>query len=342
MMAGSGDGGSPAIRQAWEEEVLAGHRWGRMFEWFQVSDDRGAAEHARLKELWESAPLLDESSEKIVDQIVALEICNWRLEESILALCHAIGEKEAAPLCIGHMRSVSEERWRRVWAYYLALLDWLPAKIPSAHGTLLRMCDPERKVQDHILGMLGDGNVLKELYVQRFCLCLQFWLGGFWASESPQMTAHTAAVFAVEKEIKELDPEGRVLPEFVLKSEGNGRLQPCNHKAFRRYDLIVSSIGAGKWRAVMPRRGTDGFERADLLDEYLSPTESWIAGQTQERAARENELSERIHEYLGEPDDVKIFLASLLASLLRSQHLPARTRAENAVKELNRQTGGLL
>ena len=82
----------------------------------------------------------------------------------------------------------------------------------------------------------------------------------------------------------------------------------------------------------MGRRATDGFERADLLEEYLSPIESWIGGQ---RGERRSEVSQKIHRSLGRPDDVKIFLASLLVSLLRSQQLAARRLAESR-KEMRR------
>ncbi len=100
---------------------------------------------------------------------------------------------------------------------------------------------------------------------------------------------------------------------------------------FRRYDIIISSVGAGKWRGAMPRRGTDGFERAALLEEYLGPIERWVDGGAAEEAA--GDVAQRIRDLLAERDDVKIFLASLLASLLRAQQLFATKLAESRVKE---------
>lgn len=333
MTTFSGNGATTPVREAWEEEVLAGHRWGRLFQWFKIKDDRAAEEHARLKKLWESAQPLDESSKGVVEQILSLEICNWNLEESILALCNAIGAKERAKLRIGHWTSISKERWKKIWAYYLTLRNWLPCEGRSGHEVLLRMCDPDETIQTHVLNLLGDGNELKELYVERLCLCLEFMLGS--PRKSAQARAHGAAVLAVEEEIRKHDPEGRILNALGFDSEAYSYygLEPCHHKLFQHYDIIISSIGAGKSRAVMPRRGTGGFERATIMEKYLSPIESWIHGQGKEREGKEDKLFDKIHASLGELDNVKLFLASLLVSLLRSQQLAARKRAESRTNE---------
>jgi hypothetical protein len=92
---------------------------------------------------------------------------------------------------------------------------------------------------------------------------------------------------------------------------------------FRHYDLIISSIGARKWRAVMGRRGTDGFERAALLEQYLAPIQAWVEGQDRLHDGLGPEIARR----LGPRDDTKVFLAALLVSLLRGQQLAARSLA---------------
>jgi hypothetical protein len=315
-MAATGESEATSADDVWEREVLARHRWGR-------HGDAAGEELARLRELREAAGPLDEKCGALVEQIVALEICNWNLEESVLALCGAIGAGEPAELKVGHLASVADERWKKVWAYYLTLRNWLPSGGRSGYEALLRTRDPGGAVQEHILAMLGERDELKELYVERLCLCLEFWLGGFYPTGSAQMKALEAAVAAVEGEIRKRDAGGEILEAFALG--GDGKLQPCHHKMFRRYDIIISSVGAGKWRAVMPRRGTDGLERAALLDEYLEPIEAWVAGGAEK--APGGDLAGRIHELLGERDDVKIFLASLLASLLRAQQLYAKKLA---------------
>lgn len=110
----------PAPREAWGEEVQARHRWGQHGE-------KANAEHSRLKPLWDMIQPVDESTRQIANQIIALEICNWNLEESILALCAAIGSKEPAAMAIGHLASVTDDRWKEV-------LGLLPLPQEMAHS----------------------------------------------------------------------------------------------------------------------------------------------------------------------------------------------------------------
>lgn len=306
----------------WEREVLARHRWGR-------HGDAARGELARLRKLREAAGPLGRKGGAVMEQIVALEICNWNLENSILALCRAMGTQEPAELPIGHLASVSDERWSRVWAYYLALRNWLPSEGKGGYHVPLRACDPDGAVEGHVRSLLGERDGLKELYVERLCLNLAFWLGGYFGGGTASWEAYRAAAAALEAKIAEREPEAKGLDVFDL--EGAGGWGPCHHKAFRRYDIIISSVGAGKWRAAMPRRGTDGFERAALLEEYLAPIESWAGGAPGEEAA--GDVAGKIYESLGERDNVKIFLASLLASLLRAQQSYARELAERRTKE---------
>jgi hypothetical protein len=327
--------GEKSALEKWEEEVLAGHRWGQR-PWLAFpppSDKKGLEELSRLRQLRQAAQPLEESAQGIINQILGLEICNWNLEASILELCGAIGKKEPAKVPIGHMISISEERWRKVWAYYLVLSDWLPHDAPNGHATLLGICDPDQVIQKYIAGMLGERTPLKEFYVERFRLCLEFWLGGYPPADSARMKAHKVAVSVLDEEIKKLDPEGQIVHEAAMQGEGDGRLQPCSHKAFRRYDMIISSIGAGKWRAAMPRRGTDGLERSEVVERYLVPIEAWIDGRSKPDGSENTQIFEQINNRLGKADATKRFLASLLVSLLRSQQLAARLLAESRTKE---------
>ena len=149
---------------AWEQEVLVRHRWGQHGE-------EAYSELERLRELWKAAKPMDADCEAIIDQIIALEICNWNLEESILAICEGIGNGKAVDLAIGHLTSITDGRWREVWAYYVALRSWLAGKGPNGYSALLNILDPGKEVEDRLINMLGERNELKELYVERFCLC---------------------------------------------------------------------------------------------------------------------------------------------------------------------------
>ena len=245
-----------------------------------------------------------------------------------MSLCEAIGNKTMSKLKIGHAYSMTDERWKEIWTYYLSLKRWLPsADRFTGYEALLGICDPEGIVQKHVSNMLGEATKLKQLYVERFCLNLEYWLGGFFPDGSPQLKAYEAAVEKIEKEISNLDPEPEILKWMKLDGK-KGWIEVCHHKAFRRFDIHISSIGAGKWHGAMPLRGTDGVERAATLEKYLFPIEAWIKGLTSPAGSPDTALFERIHDLLGESDDEKLFLASLLVSLLRPQQIAARKRAE--------------
>ena len=312
--------------QAWQQEILARHRWG------QHGFDRAQAELSRMQPLWNAIQPVADSTSQIIDQIIALEICNWNLEKSILDLCAAIGTGIPVNRDVGHLASVTEERSKVIWAYYLAARDWLPCAGKGEYVHLLAACDPDSMIQRHVSGLLGQSTELKEFYVERFCLCLEMWLGGALTQGSASAIAHEAAVRRIEEEIKKRDPGSGILD--ALRNDGDGRLQPCNHKAIRRYDIILSSIGCAKWRGAMPQRGTDGLERADTLAKYLDPIQTWI-----ERPQQATSDAKATHS-LGTPDALKTFLASLLVSILRAQEIAARNRAKGRSGKPNNPTGG--
>ncbi|MBU7046191.1 MAG: hypothetical protein HXS54_07100 [Theionarchaea archaeon] len=225
-------------------------------------------------------------------------------------------------------RISKEYRWKSVWAYYITLKDWLPhGERSTGYKTLLKICDPEMKLQKHIVDMLGEPTELKQLYVQRFCANLEYLLGGFYTDGSPQLIAHKAAVERLENEISKCDSDPEML-EWMRLNGKKGWIEICHHKAFRQFDIHISSIGAGTWRQDMPLCGTDGIERALTLEKFLFPIEMWIKDSPESDDTSDQLLVEKIWELLGEKDDEKVFLASLLVSLLRSQQMAARCRAE--------------
>lgn len=310
-------------RAKWEQEILARHRWGR-------HGDRAKPEHKQLKKLYEKTIPLDSSCQAIIDQIIALEICNWRLEDSILALCVAIGAKKPAHMKIGHMASMTGERWKKVWAYYLICQNWISDEKRSSYDIMLAFCDPDKTIQEHILSLLGEETELKQLYVQRFCLYCDFMITGRFAENSGPAIIHAASVSAIEKEIKKRDPESNILSGFAFDPQYNtyAGLELCHHKLFRRLDIILSSIGSGKWRGAMPVKGTDGLERAAVLEKHLNAIETWVMSRSIIDRQVADDFVRSIHTLLAEKDDTKIFLASLLVSLLRSQQLHARELAK--------------
>jgi hypothetical protein len=78
----------------------------------------------------------------------------------------------------------------------------------------------------------------------------------------------------------------------------------------------------------MPLDGTTGLERSEIIEKHISPIENWVS----EKPKPSDKLGTKIHNLLGEKDNLKVFLASLLASLLRSQQIKALHWAEGKSK----------
>ncbi len=305
--------------QCWERELLGHHRWGDYHE----QRDR---EHERLKALWSQIQPASSAVKQIVQAVTALEICNWRLFESIRELCGCIGEGRLPSFAIGHHQSVDIQRWHRYWGYFFALRVWALEDHPCGVPSMQSICDPHGCIEHHIFELLGERTELKALYVERLARAVLFWLTGHSEPDTPPGIAHAAGVAALEELIARHDPEARVVPREWLFVDEAG-LHPCHHKLFRHLDIIISSIGAEQWRATMPERGTDGAERADDLAPWLSALAGWVEGREPGNGETESEEWELVHGALGQPDDEKLFMVALLESLLRSQQIAARERA---------------
>ena len=167
-------------------------------------------ERDHLRSLWDEIQVPGETCIKFIDQVIGPEICNWRLEEMILLLCGAIGTKSPLQSGTGHMATMTDSRWLLVSTYYLSLRLWQSPE-SSGYGVLLSSLDNNRKTQTCIFKMLGERDTLKELYIERLCLCFDVFLANRFPKDSPGMKAHSAAVAAVEKEINRFDLENEIL-----------------------------------------------------------------------------------------------------------------------------------
>lgn len=306
--------------QCWERELLAHHRWG------DAADQR-EREHERLKALWRTIAPVCGKTNRLIESIMALEICNWRLLESVQELCACIGENRLPKYVIGHHLSVDTRRWHKYWGYFFALRTWALDDHLCGVPSMQSVCDPEGCVEHHVFELLGERNELKALYVERLARAVFFWLTGHSEPDTPPGIAHAGCVAPLEDRILTLDPELRVVPrEYLFADEGN--LHPCHHKLFRHLDIIISSIGAEQWRGGMPARCTDGLERAEDLDAWLAPLAAWVDDRGPQADEADTEEWQLVYTALGERDDRKLFMAALLESLLRSQQVAARERAK--------------
>ncbi|MDY7010959.1 MAG: hypothetical protein SVV80_09450 [Planctomycetota bacterium] len=308
--------------EEWKREVMAAHRWRCLGE------DAAKNETDRLDAFRAAAGSLTPMQQAVLAQVIGPEICNWALFETISRVCSIIGRGQPDSQGTGHIATVTPERWRRIWAYYLTCRQWLAVAVRPVSGyrALLELCDPQGIIQRHIEQLLGQRDRAKELYVERFCICLEAWLDDLPGQGRPRRLALEAAARSLEEHILAVESPPRV-PFDMIRLDDHSILQPCHHKLFRRYDIILSSIGDGKWRKSMPKRGTDGASRADELEPYLDALEHWVGG---DESAADHSPASDLYPRLGQPDNFKRFAVALLASLLRAQQITARNKAEKS------------
>ncbi len=298
----------------WETELLSAHRWGRG----EVID----IDNSVIYDAWNKIPKVTDDLENLVYQIISLEICNWRLLEFIPRLENAIENMKALPYDIGHGTSLTDDRKKKVWLYWLSLKDWISRfNILQWVGSrvcfepIIKMLDPEMVTYKKIHDWLGEGNKNKEELVEILCIKILEKLSGDYMEES----FWENLVFSDSPEKQELKRMWRRNdPEFetaIMK----GGLEFCHHKFFRRLDIIISSIGVEKWRGVIPLEGDHGLTLNEEIDKALEPTITKI---NEKLDGHFNPFSD------GEYASEKLFLRLLLVSLIESQ----QERAEGIVE----------
>lgn len=295
--------------------------WKEALNWFYSNKEIKANELQKLDKLWMKAQPTTSSELYIVSQITWLSRCNWNLEPSINSLIKAIGKGERSKLRIGHNYSITEDRWKKVWAYYLTLKQWLHVQgrytgIPS----LLDYCDPEHTIRSQIVDLLGKKTKLKELYVELFSYFFEFQLmGKNHPSDSAKSIATKSAVESLNNDIKKFEYDKMILAAVQINPEtlSEGKLrwyEVCHHKFFRRCDMIISSIGENEWRGVFKERGSEREELQELFFRYSKALEWWISDYE-----GTDDFSKTICEFLGQQTSKKIFQISLLNAFLKGQ-----------------------
>jgi hypothetical protein len=295
--------------------------WKEAVNWFYLDKEIKARELQKLDELWNNAQPMTNDELYSVSQITWLSRCNWNLEPSITSLIEAIGKGKRASIRIGHNYSITEDRWKKVWAYYFTLKQWLhPQERYTGIPTLLDYCDPDNTIKAHITNLLGKKTKLKELYVELFSYFLEFQLmGKNHPGDSAKNNATKAAVESLMNEIKKFEYDEMILAAVQINPEtlSEGKLrwyEVCHHKFFRRCDIIISTIGKNEWRGTFKERGSERKELKDLLLRYSQSLEAWISNQESV-----NDFKKSIHELLGQQTSKKLFQVSLLYAFLKGQ-----------------------
>lgn len=285
------------------------------------SDDRIISmETLKLDKLWIKAlPMTDEDL-FIIYQITSLSRCNWNLESSIKSIIKAVGKGKRGDLRIGHNYSITEDRWKKAWAYYFALKNWLPIKGRyNGLSVLLDYCDPTNSVQSHVVELLGKKSKLKQIYVELLCYRLEFLLMGRHPEDLIKVHATNAAINLLISEIQKLDYDEMILAAVQINPEtfSDNKLswhEICHHKFFRRLDITLSSINGNEWRGIYKEKSSDKEDLLDLFLRYSLALEAWISNQD-----KDDKFTKNIFALLDEHTNMKMFQVSLLTSFLKGQ-----------------------
>ena len=294
--------------------------WKGAVDWFYTDEKIKTKERQKLDELWKKAQPMTSEELYVVYQITWLSRCNWNLEPIIKSLIEAIGKGEKSNLRIGHNYSITKDRWKKVWAYYLSLKKWLPIQGRYTGLTvLLEFCDPNKGIQSHIIELLGKKTKLKILYIELFCYFLEYQLMGRHPDDSAKILATNATVEFLNNEVKKYDYDEMILTAVQINPEAlsEGKLrwyEICHHKFFRRCDIILSSIGENKWRGAFKEKGSHREELKELLLNYSLTIETWLSNQDVD-----DEFTIRNYKLLGKQTSKKLFQVSLLNAFLKGQ-----------------------
>ena len=301
--------------------------WKKAVNWFYSDEEINTKETQKLNTLWEKAQPLTDKELFTVRQITSLSRCNWNLELSIQSLIEAIGKGEEAKIRIGHNYSITNDRWKKAWAYYFTVKSWLPIQGKyTGIPVLMDFCDPNKTIRSHILNLLGKNTKLKELYVELFSYSLEFHLLGRHPDDKAKISAIKAAVDSLINEVTKNDHDKMILAAVQINpaepSEGKLRwYEVCHHKFFRRCDVILSSIGKNKWRGKFEEKSSEKKDLQELLLNFSLTLESWISNHY-----INDEFTKKIIELLGEHTSKKLFQVNLLNAFLKGQRETIRQK----------------
>ena len=285
--------------------------WLQALEWIFPDEDEKEEKKQRLLGLWNISQPLTDDELSLIRQIIDISHCNWNLKSILDSLIESIRKSTHSQLRIGHQYSITDERWKKGWAYYFALKKWLPRIGWTGISTMQTFCDPESVIDKHVQDLLGERTTLKELYVELFCHFFELQLLGLYPEDSITKDAVKTAKNLIIGEIKQLDYDETLLAAInltYLNEDQDDRVawfEVCHHKFFRRVDIILSSIGVNQWRGKMTVKGTDREELLVMIMKYNNILDTWLEDESEVKT-------------VGKHTPTQVFQTTLLNSHLKN------------------------
>ena len=283
-----------------------------------------------LKEIHAMEDSLQTLSPEQVDlRVIADFCCIWRYDypQRVHDICAIIGGDRKTALRLHYQ--VCTRRREEFISYATALKGWLTDRPPDDAGFFNAGSGETVK---KVYGFLGKKDPLKAMLAERTYIGFSNRVLNctFWGTlhDQPEVNLYPCHAqqlpdgwpgrmseleFAIQKEL------GRSARDFLC--EVGGAAEPaCHFKFMRRVDILVSSIGALKWRGNLPPKEAGITGRRKLTRRYLDVLEQYWSGKSLTQTDVETEeIRERLFSLLGPHDDLKKWLVACLWKNIKDQ-----------------------
>lgn len=303
----------------WDEEVHAIHR------------------------LFEDAAPLDDDFRIMRLQVASYEACHYAFPDSLMKLVASIGtgvaDRELKTGCYANLgpNTSDLQRLERISAYAAILGEWAEQIGISISLSL----HPDHEEDVHLIhDMLGPWSRPKALYARRLALLvglIEKVADGYDSYSNhhcyPGAAEIDREIFLTEGVPAELIPEPLDEKSFleILSRRSNPLLANissygpvfCRLNLFRHFHIMISSVGCGEWRGVMPETGENRRNVERFIPSLVCALNGWLAGLHPSVSAQcwpdALEACEEVGNLLGESTPQKRCVVAMLWKRLKNQ-----------------------
>ena len=252
-----------------------------------------------------------------------------KVGERVHELCATIGDGRQRALRLHYQ--IDSARRQEFIDYASALKGWLE-DVPPDDRAYYR--SGSERTTRKVYGFLEAREPLKDLLVERthIGLSARFLNCSFWGNDdvSPepetQLQPHTAGQLDAGSFRRMADIERVVQREMgtaandFLCDVGGSSEPACHFKFIRRVDILVSSIGCLSWRGNLPEKDPGIRGRRQKTALFMDVLEHYWNGRSMGPGDADTDTErDRLMQLLGEPSDLKKWLAASLWGNIRNQ-----------------------
>lgn len=262
------------------------------------------------------------SAEQIELRIIADFCCIWRYDypERIHQICATISGSPKRELRL-HFQVGPDQR-QRLSDYAAALKGWLDDIAPDDPAYFR---EGSSDINEKVYSYLGQKDPLKNVLAERTFISLasRFLNCSFWGESNSDsgvsLFPYTAYTLPANSSQRMHELEQRMKKEMGNQAynficDVGGSPEPaCYFKFIRRVEIMISSIGAMKWRGNLPPKDSLISNRKYLTKLYMDVLEKyWRESKTSYANTEGESIEKELFDLLGKPDDFKKWLVACL------------------------------